>query len=425
MNDIALVRELSITPLNNFFLGRQPIFDRKQNLFAYELLFRRGPCGPAMVVDDLSATATVIVHAAELGMERVIGQSKGLINVDTSVLLSDLVKILPRDKILLEVLESVQATEDVLLVIKDLAGNGFTIALDDVVDYGENVQKLLPLAEIVKLDISLLDKAQIASLTQQFKQSNKKLIAEKVEDQEQYEYCHSLGIDYFQGYFFAKPMVLAGKKIAPSEMAVLEVLNLLQTDAENSEIEAAIKHHVSLGLNLLRLVNTPAVGCSQRINSLSQALMLLGRRHLQRWLQILLYAKPNRDGVCSQALLTLASTRGKLLELIANKLHPNQRTIADTAFTVGIMSLMDSLFGVPMREILQQLNVADEVSCALLEREGMYGHWLKLAESIEHIEDSCPVLVGLLDQLHLSETDFYLLELDAFDWADKLAVGCL
>ncbi len=423
MNDTVLARELAITPLNNFFLGRQPIFDRQQNLYAYELLFRRGPYGPANVVDDLSATATVIAHAAELGMERVVGQSKGLINVDMAVLLSDFVKILPRDKILLEVLESVQATDEILRVICDLSKSGFTIALDDVVDSGENVQKLLPLAEIVKLDISLLDKQQITTLTQHFHRANKKLIAEKVEDQEQFEFCYQLGIDYFQGYYFAKPIVLSGKKIAPSEMAILEILNLLQTEAENSEIEDAIKHHVSLGLNLLRLVNTPAVGCAQRINSLSQALMLLGRRHLHRWLTILMFAKPSRDGVCSQALLTLASTRGKLLELIANKLHPNQRQIADTAFTVGIMSLMDSLFGVPMREILAQLHVVDEVSCALLEREGMYGQWLKLAESIEHIDDSCPLLAKLLDQLHLSETDFYLLELDAFGWADSLAIG--
>ncbi|MBI3230627.1 MAG: HDOD domain-containing protein, partial [Burkholderiales bacterium] len=222
--------------------------------------------------------------------------------------------------------------------------------------------------------------------------------------------------------YFAKPVVLTGKKIAPSEMAVLEILNLLNTDADNSVIESTIKQHISLGLNLLRLVNTPAVGCVQRIGSLSQALMILGRRHLQRWLQILLYAKPGKDGVCSQALLTLASTRGKLLELIANKLYPNQRLIADTAFTVGIMSLMDSLFGVPMQEILQQLHVVDEVSVALLERSGMYGQWLKLAESIEHIDDSCPVMASLLEQLQLSPADFYLLELDAFDWANSVAL---
>ena len=421
MNDRAFADfQQQITPLKNFFLGRQPIFDRQQKLFAYELLFRRSPCGAANIDDDLSATATVIAHAAELGMEKVIGESFGFINVDAAVLQSDFVKILPRQKIVLEILESVEASNEVVHQVHTLHRAGFRFALDDVIGHSENVQKFLPFAHIVKLDISLIAVEDLPSLVRSLHAANKKLVAEKVEDQQQFELCFNLGFEYFQGYYFAKPAVLSGKKIAPSEKAVLEILDLLNSDADNSEIEVAIKQHVTLSLNLLRLVNTPAVGCQMRVASLAQALLLLGRRQLQRWLQILLYAKTGKDGICNQPLLLLASTRGKLLELIAKKLHPNDRIVVDTAFTVGIMSLMDSLFGVTMEEILQQMRVVDEVSAALLHRTGMYGEMLRLAESIEHIDDSCPVMAEMLAHLHLSEEEFYLLELDAFDWADKL-----
>jgi hypothetical protein len=142
--------------------------------------------------------------------------------------------------------------------------------------------------------------------------------------------------------------------------------DLVTSDADNHEIERAIKRDVSLALNLLRLVNTPAVGARQRIDSLSQAVTILGRRQLQRWLQIMLYAEPSKRGHSMTPLLMLATTRGRLLELLAGKLRPSQRESADIAFTVGIMSLMDTLFGISMAEILEQIPVSDDVRNALL-----------------------------------------------------------
>jgi EAL and modified HD-GYP domain-containing signal transduction protein len=422
MSDSAIQDgEHHITPLKKFFLGRQPIFDRQQNLIAYELLFRRAASGPADVTDDLSATANVIAHASELGMEIVIGDALGLINADAAVLMSDFVKFLPYQKIVLEILESVEATPEIVARIGDLVRFGFRFALDDVISDSENIAHLLPYADIIKIDIKDMPPADLLSLSTRFKRAGKKMVAEKVEDIAQFEACMALGFDYFQGYYFAKPVVLIGKKIEPSEMVILQLMSLLSSDADNLEIERCIKQNVTIGLNLLRMVNTPAAGAHQRIGSLNQAMLLLGRRHLQRWLQILLYAKPGKAGRSPQPLLLLASTRGKLLELLAQKLRPGQRDIADTAFTVGIMSLMDTLFGVPMAEILTQISVVDEVSDALLLHRGLYGDMLKLAEYIEHIDETCPLLQSALDNLQLSIEDFYRLELSAFEWADKVS----
>jgi EAL and modified HD-GYP domain-containing signal transduction protein len=200
----------------------------------------------------------------------------------------------------------------------------------------------------------------------------------------------------------------------------MELMNLIISDADSADIENAIKQDVALGLNLLRLANTPAFGSRHRVDSLSQALVVLGREQLRRWLQIMLYAEPCKKGHSMTPLLLLATTRGKMLELIAQKIHPENRNIADIAFTVGIMSLMDALFSLPMEVILEQIPVVDEVSDALLAREGFYGDILKLAECLERIEEAQPLLMPMLNKLQLSNEDLYELEIASFEWSDQV-----
>ncbi|HZV66580.1 MAG TPA: HDOD domain-containing protein, partial [Telluria sp.] len=251
-------------------------------------------------------------------------------------------------------------------------------------------------------------------------QDNKKLIAEKVETREEFKTCLDLGFDYFQGYYFAKPMVMSGRKLSPSQLAVMELMTLVTSDADNIEIERAVKKDVSLALNLLRLVNTPAVGAHQRIDSLSQAVIILGRRQLQRWLQIMLYAEPARRGNSMTPLLMLAATRGRLLELLAQRLRPSQRHVSDIAFTVGIMSLMDTLFGIPMAEIVVQIPVIDEVANALQHRSGFFGELLRLAECIERMGDMQDQVMPTLRELAISTDELVELEMAAFEWSDTV-----
>lgn len=413
------------TPLplrvKEFFLARQPILDRNQELVAYELLFRSGELGPANITSDLSATASVISHTAQLGIEKVIGDVLGFINVDAAVLMSDIFHFLPREHVVLEIVETVAATPDILLRVEELSQQGFRFALDDVITDSEDVQKFLPLIDIVKFDLRDMPLSALLKLTPQFKLAGKKLLAEKVESFGQFKICLDLGFDYFQGYYFAKPSVLSGKKLSPSQMSVMELMNLVMSDADTAEIEKAIKLDVALGLNLLRLANTPAFGIRHRIDSLSQALLVLGREQLRRWLQIMLYAEPCKKDHAMPPLLALATTRGKMLELLSQKIHPNNRNKADTAFTVGIMSLMDSLFGMTMQAILEQITVVDEVGQALLARKGFYGDLLKLAEYLERIEEAQPLIAPLLKKLNLSHDDLYELEIASFEWSDQVA----
>jgi EAL and modified HD-GYP domain-containing signal transduction protein len=197
-------------------------------------------------------------------------------------------------------------------------------------------------------------------------------------------------------------------------------MGMLATEADNADIEKALKRDAPLALNLLRVVNTPAVGTGRRIESLHQALLILGRRQLARWLQILLFAEPATRGQGGSPLLTLATTRGRLMELLAQRLRPGQRGVADVAFTVGIMSLMDVLFGIPMADLIDQIQVADEVTSALLKRSGFFGELLRLTETFEQMDDTQDSVMPVLNELAIAGDDLAELEMAAFEWCDKV-----
>ena len=406
--------------VRDFYLGRQPILDRNQALFGYEMLFHGAPLGPANIDSTISATAAVIAHAAQLGLDRVVGDALAFLNVDAEVLSSDIFAFLPREKLVLEIAESMELTDPVLERIAELATHGFKFALDDVVSDASQVQRLLPMIAYVKLNVRDMPMSALLKLAPQFKRDNKKLLAEKIETREEYATCLDLGFDYYQGYYFAKPALISGRKLSPSQLSVLELMKLVTSDADNIAIERAVKRDVTLALNLLRLVNTPAVGARHRIDSLSQAVTILGRRQLQRWLQIMLYAEPARRGHNLSPLLQLATSRGRLMELLAQKLRPSQRNVADVAFTVGIMSLMDTLFGIPMMDIIEQIPVIDEVSSALLERDGFFGELLRLVESLERMESGEDQITPVLQGMAVSTYELIELEMAAFEWSNTV-----
>jgi EAL and modified HD-GYP domain-containing signal transduction protein len=408
-------------PSDDFFLARQPILGRDQRLVAFELLFRAaGEHDDAQMTNYAAATAAVISHASLLGMEQVVGEQLAFVNVDEVVLMSDFVRFLPSHKVILEILETVKPTQQVVNRVAELKELGFKFALDDVISHSDDVHRLIDLVDVIKVDLQGVDRAKLARLVASLKSPHKKLLAEKVETLDEFELCMELGFEYFQGYYFARPAILSGKKIAPSEIAILNLLELIRSGADNQIVEHTVKRDALLSLNLLRLVNSRAAGASRRIDSVSQALVQLGRGQLQRWLQILLYTSPGSKVELNSPLLQLATTRGKLLELMTMRVRPGDTASADTAFTVGILSLMDAMFAVPMDEILARVEVADEVSAALLERKGDFGLMLTVAELLEGPGDGRK-LNGVLRKLGLTGKQVREIELAAFNWVRELA----
>ena len=416
---IDAAAQLSL-PFDEFFLARQPILGRDQHLVAFELLFRTAGSTEANVTDDAAATAAVISHASQLGMERVVGAQLAFVNVSAAALMSDYVRFLPVDKVILEILETVKATPELVARVAELKSLGFKFALDDVVAESEDVRKLVELVDVIKIDVKGVDPARLPALTQALRREHKKLLAEKVETVEEFSMCLELGFEYFQGFYFARPAILSGKKIAPSELAILHLLELVNSEADDHTIELAVKRDALISLNLLRLVNTPAAGVRCKIDTLGEAIEKLGRRQLQRWLQILLYATPGAKVELNLPLLQMATTRGKMLELMSLKIHPGNRAAAETGFTVGIMSLTDALFSMSMEDILATVDVADEVRAALIEREGEYGDMLTVVELLEKAKCG-KALNAALRNLDLSSKDLREIEMAAFEWINELA----
>lgn len=384
---------------SDIFLGRQPILDRDQQLVAYELLFRSGHQNFASFSDGRAATATVIRNLfSELSLGDVLGNYLGYINMDEDMLFSDTLELLPKESVVLEILETVKPTPQVVARCVELKARGFSLALDDVCQLSEPFVPLLPLVDVVKIDLKTTDPALLPDLVKTVKQLGKKILAEKVDNQEDMQRCHDLGFDLFQGYYFAKPLIIKGKKLDHSQLALLQLMNLVVSDAENSEIEAVFKQEPGLTINLLRLTNSVASGLPVRITSLRHAITLLGRRQLQRWLQLLLYTASAGRGI--HPLLQLAATRGRLMELLAEKVAPNDKPFADNAFMAGILSLTPALLNQAIEEIIAGLTLNREVHNALCEHSGQHGDLLSVTELLENaqfdqVETILPRLPGL------------------------------
>ena len=386
---------------SDLFLGRQPILDRSQQLLAYELLFRSGRQNAANVSDQVAATATVVTNAfSQLSVGDALGPYRGFINVDRDFLFSDMIEFLPRDAVMLEILETVTPDAEVVARVRELRGKGFQFALDDIVHLDAAYDELLGLVEVVKVDLQPLSQDQIKAVVARAKPHGIKLLAEKVDSREQMEFCRDLGFDLFQGYYFAKPTIIAGKKLDHSQLALMRLMALLMEDGDTAELEKIFKQEPGLTLNLLRLTNSVAAGVRTRITSLRHAITVLGRRQLQRWLQLLMFSTGQNNAAASP-LLQLAATRGRLMELLAEKLRGKTPELPEQAFMTGIMSLMPTLLNQSILDILAQLPVAPAIAQALTgEGGGPLTHLLHLAEVSESgdrdmIDILLPQLYGL------------------------------
>lgn len=401
----------------DIFMAHQPILDQHQNVVAYELLFRSGLVTSSGVTDDMAATASVIVNTfSHFGAQRVIGSHHGFINVSTDLLMSDMLELLPRDQVVLELLESVTPSTEVIQRCRSLRAKGFKLALDDFV-YGPAFEPLLDLVSFIKLDLMAINPHQLPHIVNNLKHRPVQLVAEKVETLEQFKICRELGFSHFQGYFFARPTLLSGKKADPAKIVLLRLLAQVMGDAESHEIEQIFKQQPSLSFNLLRLVNSVAMGLRSSVSSIKQALVVLGRRQLQRWIQLLIYTVGENSNQASP-LLKLAANRGKLMELLARAQHPGNSDYQDRAFMTGILSLLDILLGISMTEILAQLSLNEEVKAALLDNSGHLGQLLILSKTLEMA--NFDAATEMLSQAGIPLSTLTEAQLEAFRWVDDL-----
>lgn len=408
-----------VAPSDKFFLGRQPILDRNQEIVGYELLFRSADIDHAIIESYTHASSNVISHAlASFGMHEVLGGKFGFINVHLGLLLSEILELLPIGQTVLELLEMIKLDDQVLERCRELKEMGFLLALDDH-EFDATNFEIYHVVDIIKIDILLTGMDALPEVVKQLRKYPVKLLAEKVETVEQFQICYDLGFDLFQGYFFARPVVLNSRKIDVSGLALLKLLQQLTMGASVEMIEMTFKEHPGLSYNLLRLVNSVALGMREKIKTLRHAILLLGMNHLRRWTQLSLFAGHDARSM-NHPLLEMAAIRGRLMEIMlkqtAGRAASDEQ--AEAAFMVGILSLLDVLFETPMEEIIANLNLNDDVSSALLKRGGHLGKMLTLTEKLEITDfDAVTILLG---ECGVSLDQLLSAQLEAFNWRSSI-----
>ncbi|WP_293008618.1 EAL and HDOD domain-containing protein [Nitrosomonas sp.] len=402
------------------YLGRLPILDSKQNLVAFELLFRTNQNNVVEVTDNSAASANVIIDTyGQLGIENVIGKRRGFIKVDAKLLMNDAICMLPKKHVVLEILRSVEINDEIIQRCLFLKQKGYQLALSNVVQLDQRFERIMPLINIVKINITALNQNNLLNLIKNLRRWPVLLLAEKVESKEIARNCIALNFQMLQGFYFAKPEIITGKRIDPSKLSLLKLLLLVVKDGEVTEIENELKFQPGLSYNLLRMVNSAAGGLPSTINSIKRAIMIIGRKQLQRWIQILLYAAKQRDGGASDALMQTATVRGRLLEAIAIADRPHDKNHQDRAFMVGVLSLLDTLLGMEMSELVSTLSIQKDMGEALLTRRGYLGHQLELIEA--HEKGEYETVSSILSEMGFINMDeFIKLELEATAWANRI-----
>ncbi len=401
------------------FLGRQPILDRSRAIVGYELLFRDADTLHANIDEHSRADTVVISHIlSNFGFREVLGKNKGFINVTAELLMSDVLELLPVEKTVIELLESVKVTDPVLRRCRELKDKGFSLALDDNL-YHTDYEPLYEIVDIVKIDILNMQPESVGRMVKQLEKRGLTLLAEKVETMEQYQYCLDLGFELFQGYYFAHPSVLKKRKVDVSGITLLKLLEEVCRDADINEIELTFKRNPNLSYNLLRLVNSVVIGMKLKIRTLRHALTVLGMQQLKRWIQLALFTSEKAGGA-GNPLLETAATRGRLMELLVQRIAGDfsDRDYSDSAFMTGVLSLIDVLLESPMEEIVNQLNLSEDVRNALLHREGPLGGLLLLTEKLESMDFED--VAALLDKSHFSPDLLFNSQLEAIDWTNNL-----
>jgi c-di-GMP phosphodiesterase len=400
----------------DIFLARQPIFDQRNRLFGYELLYRAGAAvNAAEGATREQMSSSVIVHSiVDIGLARITGGHVGFLNFSQETLLGGYVELLHPRSLVVELLETIEPEPAVIAACERLREAGYTLALDDF-EYHARFDPLLRLVHIVKLDVLNRSPEEIRELIQPLRRFGVRLLAERVENRDVYETCLSLGCELFQGYHFSRPEILARRDIPALPTSILRLMNLLR-DEETPEprVEEAFRGDLALTYKLLRIVNSAAVG-GRNIESILQAIRLIGRAALSRWLGLLLVGTLGAGSGPNRELALAAMARGRFCEACARSM--GRTSHAGPAFIVGLFSRLDALIGIPLTEVLGTLDLSEDIRHALLDRSGPFAAPLELAEAYE--EGDWERVAELAAAMGIDTGDLSTEYLESLAWAQE------
>lgn len=396
------------------FIARQPIFDSRMNVFGYELLFRNGVENCFSGIDGDQATSQVIATSAMLfGMENLLGDGKGFINFTRKSLLCDYASVLPKRQIVVEILENVEPDAEVMDACRRLKKQGYVLALDDFV-YDARYDGLLKMADIVKVDFFVSDIDERRRMAEAFKPLGIKMLAEKVETREEYDQALEMGYDYFQGYFFSKPVIISKKDVPGFKINQLRILQMVnEEEMDFRGLSDLIQNEMVITYKLLRVVNSAAFGIQNKVTSIKQALNFLGENGIRKWASILLMAGLGEEKPQEQVVSSLV--RAKFCELLS--CVPGWQNRGASLFLIGLFSQLDAIVGRPLPELLAELPLKEEISDGILGK-GELSVTLNLIEALERGEWS--EIARLANELKIQELILQDNYLKAVQWASLL-----
>ncbi|WP_035588176.1 EAL and HDOD domain-containing protein [Hippea jasoniae] len=396
----------------DFLIGRQAILKANGKTFGYELLYRENKSKNVSTTsfDGEVSTKRVIINAfLNIGLDRIAKKGRLFINFTKDLITERVFDVLPKERIVVEVLEDVKADKEVVEALKEAKKEGYLIALDDFV-FEENLSELVKLADIIKVDFLELSKEKIKKEVELYKPYKLKLLAEKVETKEDFEFAKQLGFEYFQGFFFEKPTIEVKKDIAPYQTTIIKAIKVINgPNTSKEELIKLISGDIYLSTKLLSLINSPFYGLKRKVTSIKQAVDLLGEKKIKEWLNIIYMSKLAEEK--PQELAVLATIRAKF----AQNLSDHFKLDKEKAYFTGLFSLMDTMLSKPMNKILKELNFLDEeIRNALLNKPSPYLNLLNFIkqyekanfEDAQKISTSLNIDTGCINSCYLDAVEF-------------------
>ncbi len=392
----------------DFIIGRQQILDRQLNVYAYELLFR----GKGFDLNDrdeaTQATNQIITDAIiEIGINNIVDDHRAFINFTTQNILEKTPLSLPKDRIVIEVLENVKIDLRVINNLREMSQQGYLIALDDFV-FTEEWRPLVEFADIIKLDVLEMGEKRVREAIAQLAPYKLKILAEKVETHKEYEYLRELGCDYFQGFFFSKPNLVEGKRMGVNQLAAVRLLTTINNpNVEFEELTTVISQDVGLSYKLLHYINSAFFSIPTKIESINQAITYLGMNELKRWVNILMLSSLSDKPI---VVMQNALIRGKMCELLAQSMGHK----AGNYFLIGMLSSLDSILDISIENAIAQLPVGQDIVDAILHYKGLGGEALKCVLGYERW-DTGAITFGSIDQSEIGNA-----YIESIAWATKV-----
>ncbi|WP_233800756.1 EAL and HDOD domain-containing protein [Paraburkholderia sp. HP33-1] len=378
--------------------ARQPILNRDGMLCGYEIKVR-APELPLADADHTASQADTLPGRAPTPAERVVraivrGLVRGdvlgaltghpaYVDVSRDLLLDDAILRLPAERFMLELPSSLEVDDALIARIVYLHGRRYRFALDDVTQPDETFAKLLPYAEVVKVDVTRAPRALLPKLASVLKSAGKLLLASGVDAQADFETAHELGFDRFQGYYFARAQSSATRRVSAPRHALLNLLQLLAGDPTVAQLEAELKLNPLLVMHLMKLANSSGLAVGHKVTTLRDAINATGTDRIARWTQLLLYADGRKVAIEDDPLLQLAAARARFMELAIERMPEAGRDEADAAFLTGVFSFVDAVFGGSLEKTLNILTLSRPIQAAIVHREGTLGVLLSAVEALE------------------------------------------